>query len=243
VAKNYKLTIQYDGTNYHGWQFQREKPTIQDTITNVIQTLIKEKINLNGAGRTDSGVHALGQVANFRCEQKLDLYKFTYSLNSILPKDIAVKEIIEVDEGFHARFDAKRRIYFYLINNTKSPFYNRYSYFYTKKISIEKLNELSKCLIGNFDFSSFARKTSEETNNFCTIYEAKWKSTKGLTLFKIEADRYLHGMVRAITGTLLEFEKDNLPAEELSKILQDKDRESAGISIPAKGLFLFKVKY
>jgi tRNA pseudouridine38-40 synthase len=240
---NYRLVIQYDGTSYCGWQFQREKSTIQQKITEAVKILIKEDINIIGAGRTDSGVHAWGQVANFRCTRELDLYKFKFQLNSLLPFDIAIKHVDKVDENFHSRFDAVRRIYVYLISHQKSPFYNKYSHFYLKQPDINLLNEYSKKILGNYDFSSFSRKTNEEIKKECTVYNAMWKRTKGITLFTIEADRFLHGMVRSIVGTMLELEKSFYDASQILKILNKKNREAAGISIPAKGLFLYKVKY
>ena len=157
--KNYKLTIKYDGTNYAGWQIQKNSDTVQKQITSALEILTKEKINLIGSGRTDSGVHAMGQVANFRTENDIDIYRFKYSLNSILPLDISISSMEEVDENFHARFDPKKRSYLYLISQTKSPFYRNYSYFYHKEIDINKLNELSKGFMGEKDFTAFSRKT------------------------------------------------------------------------------------
>lgn len=240
---NYKLLIQYDGTKYNGWQYQLEKPTIQKIITEAIEVLIKERIILQGAGRTDSGVHAWGQVANFKCLKELDLYRFSYSLNSVLPKDIAIKKICKVSEDFNARFDARKRSYVYLIIDYKSPFYNRFSFYYTKKANIDLLNDYAKILIGKYDFTSFSKKSNEEINKECHIYNAVWKQTKGFTLFYIEADRFLHGMVRAIVGTQLELEKANKDKSCIEKILLEKNREAAGVSIPARGLFLYKVQY
>ena len=137
---NYKLTIQYDGTRYSGWQIQNNAVTVQEVISNSIKQILQQEINLIGSGRTDSGVHAFGQVANFTFIKELDLFKFRYSLNSVLPDDIAVTGIETVDENFHARFSAKRRIYYYLITNQKSPFYDKYSYTLFSDFDLEKLN-------------------------------------------------------------------------------------------------------
>ncbi len=240
---NYKLTIQYDGTNYAGWQIQHNAVTVQQKITDAINLIIKENVNLIGSGRTDTGVHAFGQSANFRTKQKLDLYRFIYSLNSILPNDIAVKNIIEVDESFHARFDAKRRSYLYLISKMKSPFYLKYSHLITYELDCHQLNLLSKEFVGEHDFTSFSRKNTEIDNKFCSIYKIHWRASKEFIFFFIEANRFLHGMVRTIIGSLLFAEKNNLDNFYLQEILNKKDRETANEAVPAKGLFLFKVKY
>ncbi len=238
---NYKLIIQYDGTNYAGWQIQKNAKTIQQIISDSIEILLNEKINLIGSGRTDAGVHAIGQAANFRTEAEIDLYKFKYSLNSILPVDISIINIQKVDPNFHARFDAKKRTYLYLFSKYKSPFFHNYSYFIHREINCTKLNELSKKFYGKKDFTSFSRKNSETENKICNIYEAHWKETKGLIIFKIEGDRFLHGMVRTIIGTLLNaVDKDEYYIEN---IFFQKNREQAGEAVPPNGLFLFKVKY
>ncbi|MCK9280298.1 MAG: tRNA pseudouridine(38-40) synthase TruA [Melioribacteraceae bacterium] len=242
---NYKLTIQYEGTNYCGWQSQINAKSIQSEITEAIKTVLRTEINLIGSGRTDTGVHALGQVANFKVDQKLDQEKFRYSLNCILPGAISVVNVEEVDEDFHSRFDAKERKYLYIISKFKSPFYKNYSYYYPfhKKLSIRELNKLSQELIGEKDFSSFSRKNPDLNNFNCTIKKAYWKENKEFIYFVISANRFLHGMVRAITGTLLEINKTGGDSCQLVGIISQKDRAKAGESIPAKGLFLYKVEY
>lgn len=241
--KNYKLNIQYDGTDYAGWQVQENALTVQQKVTEALEILTKEKINLIGSGRTDTGVHALGQAANFRTERELDLYKFRHSLNALLPFDISVTQMSEAEENFHARFDAKKRSYLYFISRDKSPFYYKYSYLYRGIIETGRLNSLSKLLLGEHDFASFARKNSEVNHKRCIIYDAHWKETNGFIIFYIEANRFLHGMVRTITGTLLGAVRNNLGEEYILDILQKRERESAGEAAPAKGLFLYKVKY
>ncbi len=214
-------------------------------IEETIQILTKEKITLTGSGRTDTGVHALGQVANFKCENKLDTKRFKYSLNSILPESIAVKDFKETDLNFHSRFDAKKRSYIYLITSAKSPFYKDYSYFLrrSKDFNIDDLNFLSRNLLGEMDFTSFARKGSGVKNHICEIYNIHWKRLGDRIIFYIEANRFLHGMVRTIVGTLLEAHKNGSSDKTLLEILQKKDREFAGEAVPSKGLFLYKVKY
>lgn len=242
---NYKLLIQYDGTSYSGWQIQKNGTTVQQKIVEAVVVITKEKVNLIGSGRTDTGVHALGQVANFRIEQELDLRKFQYSLNSILPKDIAISNIEKVSESFHARFDAKNRSYIYLFTHNKSPFYEKYSYLYppVKDFEIDKLNSLSKTLIGRHDFTSLSKKNIEIEEKYCTITEIHWRCTLDKTIFYITANRFLHGMVRTIIGTLLYAAERNLDADYINEVLELKDRTQAEQSVPAKGLFLYKVKY
>ena len=242
-AYNYKLIVQYDGTNYAGWQIQKNASTVQQVISDAIKILTKEDITLIGSGRTDSGVHSLGQTANFKTEKEIDIFRFIYSINSILPKDIAVKKMENVDISFNSRMDAKRRIYLYLFSKYKSPFFQKYSYLYHDKIDCTKLNNLSCFLTGQKDFTSFCRTISETENKICNVYSINWKESKGMVFFFIEADRYLHGMVRTIIGTLLNTLKNNLNENYIEEVFSAKNRIAAGEAVPAKGLFLYKVKY
>ena len=242
---NYKLIIQYDGTNYAGWQIQKNAETIQKKIVDALEVITKENVNLIGSGRTDSGVHAFGQVANFRSQQEHDLYRLKYSLNSVLPNDIAVKEMEKIDESFHSRFDAKNRSYIYIFTHIKSPFYEKYSCHYppVKKINVSSLNELSKNLLGEHDFTSFSRKNSDVEDKNCTISEIHWRRSEDKTIFYITANRFLHGMVRTIVGTLIYAAERNLDKEYLMNVFAANDRSKADESVPSKGLFLFKVRY
>ncbi|GBD89939.1 tRNA pseudouridine synthase A [bacterium BMS3Abin04] len=242
---NYKLRIQYDGTNFFGWQSQPDGNTVQDEITNAIKTILRENINLIGSGRTDAGVHALGQVANFRTNSSIDRFKFRHSLNSILPESISVISIEPVNEEFHSRFDAKKRVYFYLFTKGKSPFYYKYSFYSTmnSEREIKRLNLISENLLGKHDFTSFARRKTETENKICTIKKIRWSENNKFIIFRIEADRFLHGMVRTIVGTVLDLEKKKNSTEEILNILDQRNRDTAGQSMPAKGLFLYKVGY
>jgi len=242
---NYKIIVQYDGTNFFGWQSQPQGNTIQDEITKAIYQITRKNINLIGSGRTDSGVHALGQVANFRITSNLEENKFVHSLNSILPSAISIKDINQVNNDFHARFDAKKRSYIYLISRQKSPFYDRYSYHYpfANKIDVSKLKLLSGLLVGENNFSSFCKTKTETENKNCEVYEISWRNTKDHLIFKIEANRFLHGMVRAIVGTLLYSSQQNNSEDYIKNVLKTENRSVAGESVPARGLFLYKVWY
>lgn len=242
---NYKLTIQYDGTDYAGWQIQMNAPTVQEEVVKSIKTIINEDVNLLGSGRTDSGVHALGQVANFRTEKEIDPIRFYLSLNSVLPQSISIVKVEKVDEAFHARFDARSRSYIYLISKIKSPFLKKYSVFLPRfdKYDFEKLQQLSKIFLGEHDFTSFSRKESSTENKICNIKSIGWRNQKQMALFYIEADRFLHGMVRTIAGTLLYAVKENKNEEFINRIFELKDREEAKEALPSQGLFLYKVRY
>jgi tRNA pseudouridine38-40 synthase len=240
---NYKLIIQYDGTNYAGWQIQENAITVQQTIIEAVKTILKVEVNLIGSGRTDSGVHALGQVANFRTETEIDIYKFKHSLNSILPSDISIVEMNKTDIYFHARFDAKKRSYIYQINQMKSPFYKNYSYFYPGELKLDKLNNISEAFLGENDFTSFSKKNTEIDNKNCSVYDINWRKENELIVFYIQANRFLHGMVRTIVGTILKAYEAPNPKDLIENIFSSQNREEAFESMPSKGLFLYKVDY
>lgn len=239
---NYKLTIQYDGTDYAGWQIQENARTVQGTISDAIKVIFTEEINLLASGRTDSGVHALGQVANFRYKKEIGIYRFQHSLNSILPNDISVINIQKVSESFHARFDAKERTYMYLISKEKYPFYYKYSLL-KRELNVSLLNELSNIFFGEKDFTSFCRKNSEVKDKTCKVNFIRWRETKKFYLFFISADRFLHGMVRTIIGTLFKTLDLRESKKYIENIFNEKNREAAGEAVAAKGLFLYRVKY
>ncbi|HPN36829.1 MAG TPA: tRNA pseudouridine(38-40) synthase TruA [Melioribacteraceae bacterium] len=245
MNNNYKLIISYNGSKYAGWQQQKNAITVQEKLINTIEILLKEKVNLIGAGRTDTGVNALGQVANFRTDIKIeDLDKFCYSLNSLLPNDISIKKIECVNKDFHSRFDAKSRSYLYLFLTEKDPFYHNFAFYYPKiaEYSINKLNEISKQMLGRFDFTSFSKRNTDTNHNFCTVTNVCWRKAGNKYIFLIEADRYLHGMVRTTIGTILRCINNN-EENGLINVIKLKNRIFAGESVPAKGLFLYKIKY
>ncbi len=243
--KNYKFIVQYDGTNYSGWQLQKNAPSVQWEIQKAVKIILKKEINLIASGRTDAGVHALGQTVNFKTDGEIDLFKFKHSLNALLPRDIAVKEISEAPLEFHARFDAKSRVYFYLFSFGKSPFYFKFSSLNKRlaNFDFERLNEISTFLLGKRDFSSFAKNKTETENKVCNLKNIRWRKSGDFAFVFVEANRFLHGMVRALLGTILAAYGQENPGKFLEDILTAGTREAAGQAVEAKGLFLYKVKY
>ena len=243
--RNIKLVLEYDGTNYNGWQTQPNQPTVQATVENALTKLTKTPIQLIGAGRTDSGVHAEGQVANFHTTSQMPPTAFQKGLNATLPRDIVVCSVTEVPADFHARFSATSRRYRYTILNREYPsaLSRQTSYFLSEEINVAKVNDLCQTLLGTSDFSSFQKTGSDRINPVCEIYEANCWQKEPYIYFEIEADSFLRGMVRAIVGTLLKCMKCQDAKTELFRILEAKDRATAGMSAPAHGLSLICVKY
>ncbi len=242
---NYKLIIQYDGTRYNGWQSQPHGNTVQDKITAAIKQITTEEVKVTGSGRTDAGVHALGQVANFRIPVELDLYKFQHSLNAVLPSDISILKAEKAHWNFHARYYAKRRTYFYLLTKFKSPFYLKYSWFNTtfQELDLNRLNNISQVLLGEHDFTSFTRKKIETPDRLCNVTKIRWSGNDKFVIFRIEANRFLRGMVRTVVGTILDLYGNESPVETIKEILEAKTRDAAGQTAPPQGLFLYKIEY
>ena len=243
--RNIKLVLEYGGTNYNGWQTQPNQPTVQATIENALAQLTKTPIQIIGAGRTDSGVHAEGQVANFQTDSQMPVIAFQKGLNAILPHDIVVCSATEVSADFHARFSATSRRYRYTILNRAYPsaLSRQTSYFFPEVLDVARINDLCQTLIGKSDFSSFQKTGSDRINPVCEIYEAAWWQKAPYIYFEIEADSFLRGMVRAIVGTLLKCRTAEDAETQLKRILAAKDRAAAGMSAPAHGLSLIRVNY
>ncbi len=243
--RNIKLVLEYDGTNYHGWQIQPNLPTIQGEVEDALTKLAKAPIQIIGAGRTDSGVHAEGQVANFHTDVQIPTVAFQKGLNTILPRDIVVCEAIEVPAEFHARFSATSRRYRYtILNRAYSSALSRHrSYFHPAAIDVSQVDALCQSLVGKRDFSAFQKTGSDRLNPVCEIYEARcWKAGEHVYL-EIEADAFLRGMVRAIVGTVLKYQHCEDAATQLRRIVEAKERTAAGPAVPAHGLSLTHVKY
>ncbi|NIA23017.1 MAG: tRNA pseudouridine(38-40) synthase TruA [Proteobacteria bacterium] len=236
------MKIRYNGTFYSGWQVQPDEITVQGEIEEALSIILKGKVKIVGSGRTDSGVHARKQVAHFDCDKKLDTKKTEYSLNGILPQDIAISNLKKTDDDFHARFSAKRRIYRYFFSTDKPAILSNFIYHWPYKMDMVHFCSVFHLFEGEKDYSSFA-KNIEGKNSICNIYNISITKKYDVFMFEIEGNRFLHGMVRAILGTLLLYERGKLTSNDIKHIFEGKNRQLAGPSVPASGLILWDVKY
>jgi tRNA pseudouridine38-40 synthase len=244
--RNIKLLIEYDGTNYQGWQVQPEGPTIQGMLEEKLSRLTGERVHLIGSGRTDSGAHALGQVAHFKTQSRMDIRTIQRALNSLLPPDIVIQKIEEVDEGFHARKHSKSKVYEYRIlnRNLRSAFHRGYVWYIPQKLNLTEMKKATQSLVGEHDFSSFRSVGTPTRTAVRRVIRAEWKRGRdGIIRFEIEANGFLKQMVRAIVGTFVEVGKGRMKASDFRKIMNSRDRKNAGPTAPAQGLFLKEVKY
>ncbi len=239
------MLIEYDGTLFHGWQIQPGQPTVQAAIEEALSIALRHKITLAGSGRTDAGVHARGQVAHFDSTTELDPLKLKASLNGLLPGSIGVLSIHTTHNNFHARYDARQRTYHYYITTEKHPLSQHQRTFIRPIPEFEAMNDAAEHLLGSYNFSVFCKTKSETKNRICNVQEAKWikETYAGDWFFRIVADRFLHGMVRAITGTLLEVGHGKRTAENIAQLIATKNRTYAGPAAPAHGLVLEEVTY
>lgn len=246
MTKNFKITVEYDGTRYHGWQIQKKDRTIQGEIENALKTMTRKKVTLIGSGRTDAGVHALAQVANFRCDTKLSAPIFQKGLNSLLEEDILIKECEEVDETFHARFDAKSKTYHYRILNRSLPIAigRQYAWFIRKKLDIDAMRAAISHIIGTHDFKAFEGTGSPRAHTNRNVNKATLEQKKkDYLVFEITANGFLRYMVRNIMGTLVDVGLCKITADDFKAILRSKDRSIASPTAPPHGLFLMHVDY
>lgn len=245
VKTRYFIFISFRGTSFHGWQIQPNAVTIQEKMEEALSVILGEKINLTGSGRTDTGVHAVLFVAHFESSipdiEKNE--KIIYRLNSILPADIAVSSIKKVRGDAHARFSAISRTYKYYITEKKDPFSTEFSWYLPGKKDIKALNNSCEILLAYSDFKSFCRLHSDNKTTICRIFEAKWEKENTKLVFTIRADRFLRNMVRAIVGTMIRTGMNKMSLEEFEGIIQARDRNKAGQSAVAQGLFLVKIEY
>ena len=244
--QRYFLKLSYDGTNYHGWQSQENASTVQSEIEKALSVLLDRSVEITGAGRTDTGVHAKEYFAHFDIDENLDTKKIediVYRLNAILPDDISIQKILPVAPDAHARFSAISRTYRYYISRNKNPFTYGNSWNVFGKLSVGKMNEAAKILFEYNDFTSFSKLHTDVKTNNCKIFQAEWKEENDLLIFTNTADRFLRNMVRAIVGTLVDVGKEKIAVEDFRKIIESRNRGDAGYSVPAKGLFLENIMY
>jgi len=246
MKRNFKLIIEYDGSNYHGWQRQKTDRTVQQDIEKALSQMTGQTVTLIGSGRTDSGVHAYGQVANFLCETQLDPQAFQAGLNSLLPDDIVIRSCEEVEEAFHARYDVKRKTYRYRILNRRLPaaIDRQYEWFIQKRLDLDAMRAAMKHLIGTHDFKAFEGSGSPRAHTTRTLERAELtEQEEGYLVFELEANGFLRFMVRNIMGTLVDVGLGKTTPDEFKAILLSKDRRHAGRTAPPQGLFLLKVTY
>ena len=246
MLKNFKIIIEYDGTSYHGWQRQQNEYTVQGEIEKALFTMTGKKIALTASGRTDAGVHALGQVANFNCDTDLSSQAFQNGLNSLTRDDIVIISCNIVDENFHSRFDAKSKTYNYRILNRDLPvaINRQYAWFIKKKLDLDAMQLSVRHIIGAHDFKAFEGAGSPRSHTTRRVFKAEIaEQGNGLIVIEIKADGFLRFMVRNIVGTLVDVGLGKITSDDFKEILLSKNRSMAGATAPPQGLFLMKVKY
>ncbi len=239
----YFIKLAYNGTNYHGWQTQPNASSVQETLSKAVSVVLNEDVILMGAGRTDTGVHAKEMFAHFDFKTPIEIQSLVHKLNSYLPKDIVIYDIIPVQPEAHARFDATKRTYEYHINSFKDAFLQDGSWYFHQKLDIDLMNEAAKLLFNYVDFQCFS-KVNTDVNSFdCTIFEAFWQQQNDKLIFTISANRFLRNMVRSIVGTLINVGLHKITLNDFKEIIISKNRDKAGFSVPAHGLYLTKIEY
>ncbi len=238
----YVLKIAYDGMKYKGWQIQENAITVQEEIEKALSIVLREKISILGAGRTDTGVHATAQFAHFDCTKKLNT-KIIHAINGILPYSISILDIYKTIPEFHARFDATFRRYLYRICFKKSPFEIERALFVSYQLDIQKMQEAAQQLLNFKNFASFCKSNADNKTYFCDIHFAEWKINHSILEFHIQANRFLRGMVRGIVGTMLEVGKGKISIPEFVEIIESQDRKKAKMNVLPYGLYLVDVGY
>ncbi|MFN4083577.1 MAG: tRNA pseudouridine(38-40) synthase TruA [Bacteroidia bacterium] len=240
----YFLKLAYNGKNYHGWQVQQNAHSVQAEIENKLEILLKQKTEITGCGRTDTGVHAKEYYAHMDLPFKMNCDKITFQLNALLPDDIVIYNIFLVEPNLHARFDATYREYQYIISTIKTPFYKEFCWEFTRPLNITLMNEASNLLLQHTNFECFSKVNTQVKTFICNVSKANWQlHQNGELIFTIGADRFLRNMVRAIVGTLIDIGLQKITILDFKEILNSNNRCKAGQSVPAQGLFLTKVNY
>ncbi len=246
MVMRYFILLSYDGTNFHGWQAQKNAISIQKILCDALGMMLREDVSLTGCGRTDAGVHAREYYAHMDLEKELSkaqAVKLVFKLNSYLGKDIAIRKIFPVKQDAHARFSAFLRTYKYYIALQKDPFLVNHSWYHYGPFDIEMMNRGAEILMSHSDFTSFSKVDSDTKTKICKLSEAYWEVTGNQLVFTISANRFLRNMVRAIVGTLLDLGTGKMNLRDLKLVIEAKNRSDAGDSVPACGLFLHKLGY
>lgn len=244
LTHRYFIEISYKGTAYHGWQIQPNAITVQEVFNKALNVILKKDIETLGCGRTDTGVHASQFFLHLDLDEAIiDHEKMIRSLNALLPKDIAVKNILKVSEDAHARFDATLRSYEYHIHFKKNPFKTDSSWLLRDELDISAMNKAAQIILEYQDFGAFCKANGDNFTNLCEVSQSEWEVKDDEIIYHISANRFLRNMVRAIVGTLVEVGKGKLKPEALHQIIQSQNRSEAGVSVPACGLFLTAVHY
>ncbi len=241
--RNIKITVEYDGTNYHGWQWQENADTVQGRLMEAIHRLTGETPTLTGAGRTDAGVHARGQVANFSIKKDLPLHKIEMGLNAYLPRDIVVKSAEEVPLTFNARFDARRRVYHYYISPKRTALLRHMTWQFFAFFEEARLHQTAQLILGEHDFGAFSRVEVQSAHKRCIVYESRWFWQNDVLVYRIVANRFLHGMVRTLVGTMMDCARGKITVDDFQQIFHSRDRTQSGPAAPARGLVLESVEY
>jgi tRNA pseudouridine38-40 synthase len=245
LNQRYFIKLSYKGTNYHGWQIQPNAATVQQFVNDALSKYLGHIVETIGCGRTDTGVHAQNFYAHFNTHniEYIKASNCVYKLNCILPPDIVIHNIFEVNENNHARFDAITRTYKYYINKQKNPFVTETSWYCNKKLNINAMNEASSELLLHNQFTTFSKLHSNNSNDLCTIHEAYWEEKDDTIIFSITANRFLRNMVRAIVGTLYMVGIERIDKHQFKEIIESCNRSKCGTSAPACGLFLVDIQY
>ena len=241
--RNIKLTLEYDGTNFVGWQTQTNGRSVQEEITKVLREVIQERVILNGAGRTDSGVHARGQVGNFLTSSSLGLNSILNALNGMLPYDICVHAAEEVPETFHSRYDARARVYRYSISLRPLAIGRQHAWFVKYALDVAAMQGAATLVLGDQDFESFCNHAADVKHYRCVVSHSEWAVSSTGLLYEVRANRFLHGMVRALVGTMVDIGRGHTRMEMFPEIMAAKDRTKAGTAAPPEGLCLEEVIY
>ncbi len=239
----YFVRFAYMGKAYHGWQRQPNALTVQEVLEDCFSTLLRTPVNLVGAGRTDTGVHAKEMFAHFDMEHRLYPIDFISKINAFLPADIAVSRVFEVEADAHARFSALERTYEYWITQEKDPFATNSAHLVHQPLDVKAMDEAASLLLEHTDFECFSKSRSDVKTFNCDIKQAEWSTREDILVFTIKADRFLRNMVRAIVGTLLEVGTAKRHPNEIHELIKKKNRSEAGVSVPAKGLYLVQIAY